>query len=229
MNNPENVEFEDEEETNEISELGFMNDEELVQRRNILSEDKDLIGDPAYCITHCDGPCCKHYAVVVSPYDIRRIMDSIPPLDINSYVTFHHGLGDDDANPFILIKGEKYYLGLQKSPETHACVFQTGVGICGIHTFSPMVCQNYPWALDSNMELSYLPKLLCNHRYPTDDPEATKAKIMASWDELDATKKMVADWNDQYGNDDEYGAKEFLQFVNCWRDSDRPIHFTIYD
>ena len=178
------------------------------QNSKIPTDEKEFMDDAAYCITHCDGPCCKHYAVVVSPFDLRRIMENIPPMDINRFITFHQGVNDtQDEYPTVRIQGEEYYLGLQKEPQTHACVFETGIGICGIHTFSPLVCKLYPWAMDSNGDITYLEHVLCNHRFPTDDPESTKAYMRQFWDELEQTKKLILDWNEQYGDNPDYGGK----------------------
>ncbi len=49
-------------------------------------------------------------------------------------------------------------------------------------------------------DITYLEDVLCNHRFPTDDPESTKAYMRQFWDELEQTKKLILDWNEQYGD-----------------------------
>ena len=184
----------------------------------IRSANKELVDDPAYCVTSCTGYCCKEYTVLVTPLDVRRILDNLPA-DVTSFVAFYQGdIETQNFYPKITLGGEEYCLGLLTSPQTGGCVFQTGLGICGIHTFSPMVCQTYPWNLDSNGELTHMDNILCHHLYPAGNPESTKKTIRQSWKEIEITKKMICDWNEQFGNDVDKDTTEFLQFVNCWNE-----------
>ena len=153
-------------------------------------ETKEFCNDPAYCITHCDGPCCRTYGVLVTPKDVRRILDNIPPLDVTKFIAFYQGVDDrQDAYPKVLLKGEEYQLGILDSDLTGGCMFQTNLGICGIHTFTPMVCQTYPWVLDSNDDLVGADNILCNHQFPTGSPEETRAAIKKFWGRKPRCKK----------------------------------------
>ena len=149
---------------------------------------------------------------------------------MTKFIAFYQGVDDrQDAYPKVLLKGEEYQLGILDSDLTGGCMFQTNLGICGIHTFTPMVCQTYPWVLDSNDDLVGADNILCNHQFPTGSPEETRAAIKKFWEENQDAKKVIAEWNEQYGNDSNYGAKDFLEFINCWRnETNQEIIFKVF-
>ena len=189
---------------------------ELEGNDEIISSEKFIVDDPTYCVSSCTGFCCREYTVLCTPLDVRRILDNLPS-HVTDFVAFYQGdIETQNYYPKVLLGGEEYCLGLLTSPKTGGCVFQTGLGICGIHTFSPMVCQTYPWNLDHDGELTYMDNVLCHELYPAGNPESTKATIRQSWKEIEITKKMITEWNEQFGNDPDKDTTEFLQFVNCW-------------
>jgi Fe-S-cluster containining protein len=195
----------------------------------LSSEFKLCSKNTAFCVTDCNGPCCKFYDVIITPFDLRRIIENIPPLDINKYIRFQQGVtGTEDLYSPILIKGKPYFLGLQKLYETKGCVFQTAIGICGIHTFNPMVCKGYPWAMDEEKQLTYVDKVLCEKLFLPENEDDCKNTIQQYWDELEQTRVIIQEWNEKYGNDEAYSAKDFLRYVNCWQESMLPIHFSKY-
>ncbi len=187
--------------------------------KNKKSADKELVDDPAFCIARCTGFCCKEYTVLITSLDVRRILDNIPGINVCNFVVFYNGDVETlNYYPKILIKGEEYCLGMHVSDKLGGCIFQTGLGICGIHTCSPMVCQTYPWTMDENEELITMDNVLCANRFMPGNPESTKATIRQSWEEIEVYTKKVQEWNEKFGNDKTKDTNDFLQFVNCWTD-----------
>ena len=120
---------------------------------HIDSSEKKIIDETSYCMSFCNGFCCQHYAVIITPFDVRRILDNLPFLDVNRIIEFKQWSDTSESEfPQILLNGEIYYIGLRSTQDQ--CIFQTGIGICGIYTFRPDVCRKYPWKLTSVGELA---------------------------------------------------------------------------
>lgn len=172
---------------------------------------KPYTTDPYYCVRSCDGHCCRDYTVLITAQDARRILDHIPGLSILDFICFYHGEVETlNYYPKIRIQGKEYCLGILTNEKTKSCVFQTGLGMCGIHDFSPMVCQTYPFTLDDEGTIAYIQGVYCQELFPPLDPEKTKAVIYQSWGEIKEYRKLVAEWNAKLAH---RGTRKFLKFA----------------
>jgi len=185
-----------------------------ISSRNTSQEEEGFVGDGNDCIAGCPAFCCKIYTVLITSLDARRIIDNIPCIDAGDFVEFYRGdMDTQDEFPKVLIRGEEYCLGIKASEHTGACVFQTDARTCRIHEFSPLVCQSYPWSLDSSENLITMDNALCSHAFLPRDPDRTKTAIRQCWKESDIYAEKVRAWNEVFGRDESRNKEDFLLFV----------------
>ncbi|MHA1733309.1 MAG: YkgJ family cysteine cluster protein [Promethearchaeota archaeon] len=178
------------------------------------NETKSYTDNPYYCITDCDGHCCRDYTVLITAQDAMRILDNIPGLDILKFICFYEGSVETlNYYPKIVIKGQEYCIGILTDPRTESCVFQTGLGMCGIHSFSPMVCQTYPFTLTEEGKISYIEGIYCKELFPPSDKDKVRSVIRQSWDEIKVYRRLVAEWNEKLSH---RGTRKFLKFAGLW-------------
>ena len=183
------------------------------------AKNKGVADNNDYCISSCTGFCCKEYTVLITSLDVRRIVDHVPGIKANHFVEFYDG-DIDVLNEFprILINGSEYCLGIRVSERTGACTFQMGSGGCGIHKFSPLVCQAYPWTLDTLGNITIMNDPLCRDVFMPHNPERTKAIIRRCWKESAVYLKKVQHWNEEFGRNDFNRQSDFLRFAGCRND-----------
>ncbi|GAB4305187.1 MAG: hypothetical protein Kow0069_00620 [Promethearchaeota archaeon] len=175
------------------------------------NSEKPLTDDPFFCVHHCDGHCCRDYTVLVTAQDARRIIDRVPGLDVLDFICFYHGeVETQNYYPKINIQGEEYVLGILTHDKTESCVFQTGLGLCGIHDFSPMVCQTYPFTLTADDEVTYIEGVYCKELFPPVDPDRVVRVVHQSWREIKVYRELVAEWNGRLSH---RGTRKFLKFA----------------
>ncbi|MHA1680790.1 MAG: hypothetical protein ACTSUE_07270, partial [Promethearchaeota archaeon] len=100
--------------------------------------------------------------------------------------------------PIIQIEGEGYVIGMIQDEKRKTCPFHTALGLCGIHDFSPMVCQTYPFSLTEDHELTYISNVKCGKLFPPLDEERIKNIVLDSWKEIDEYREKVKDWNENH-------------------------------
>ena len=99
----------------------------------VSSDELEPYEDADHCITACTGYCCAEYDVLCSIHDIKRIHECIPSLDVTRYVSFFPNDPDYEGYPLIMLENKEFCIGLSHAKAFGACVFQTHVGLCGIH------------------------------------------------------------------------------------------------
>jgi Fe-S-cluster containining protein len=176
-----------------------------------LKSSKCISLDPSFCVRSCDGHCCREYAILITVQDAHRILKAIPALDVRKFVYFY--LSDiewGDEYPKIKIQGKEYCLGMLFIPTTEACVFQTHLGLCGIHTFSPLICRTFPFIFNDKEDIEYKNDIICKQLIPLADPIEAKALIIQRQQELKEYHKIVDQWNKKYSDKT---MLEFLKFT----------------
>ncbi len=174
-------------------------------------EEKKPTSDSFFCINSCDGHCCRDYAVLITVQDARRILDAIPTLDVRRFIYFYLGeIEPSTEYAKIRIGDNEYCLGMFFTSEAEACVFQTKLGLCGIHEFSPMICKAFPFTLDEKDEIIYKPGIICKVFLPIGDRKKLKAFLKQRQKELKEYRKLVEDWNKNHPYGD---MLEFLRFA----------------
>jgi Fe-S-cluster containining protein len=155
-----------------------------------------LTDNPFYCVQKCSGFCCSEYTVLITILDVQRILKNIPPLHPYQFCTIYDAEVETlGFYPKVMIEGEEKVIGMINDEKHHTCPFHTALGLCGIHNFSPMVCQTYPFTLTEDGELTYVSKTKCPKLYPPMDEEGTAKCIKQAWEEVDQYKAMVEEWN----------------------------------
>lgn len=181
---------------------------------NEPNESKPYTTNPYFCITDCDGHCCRDYTVLITAQDAQRVLDNIPGMDILKFICFYEGSVETlNYYPKILIKGKEYCIGILTDPRTESCVFQMGLGMCGIHNFSPMVCQTYPFTLTEDDEITYIEGVFCKELFPPMDENRVRAVVHQSWDEIKIYRELVKEWNEKLSH---RGTRKFLKFAGLW-------------
>lgn len=149
--------------------------------------------------------------MLITALDAKRILDNIP-LHPYQFLTFYdESIETLDFYPIIKIKGKGQVLGMIQDEKRKTCPFHTALGLCGIHNFSPMVCQTYPFTMTEDHELTYVSKVKCGRFFPPFSEEHAKETILKSWEEVDKYKEMVKEWNETRGEDGSY--EDFLIFA----------------
>jgi Fe-S-cluster containining protein len=185
--------------------------------------------DADHCIRGCTGDCCKAYDVLCSIHDIKRIHECIPSLDVTKYVSFFPSDPEYEDDPRIMLENKEYCIGLSQSKALEACIFQTPVGLCGIHEISPRVCQIYPFKIHDGKDLLYKPELVCNRLVPTRDPEKVKVQIKIQRHEMQEYQAIADAWNAVLPHRE---GKKFLKFAGIYDypdDPDNDEHDIRYD
>lgn len=166
-----------------------------------------LTSNPFFCVQHCSGFCCSEYTVLITALDARRILDNIPGLHPYQFMTFY----DESVEtlgyyPIIKLEGGGHVIGMIQDETRSTCPFHTALGLCGIHGFSPMVCQTYPFTLTSDKEITYISNVKCAKLFPPFDEARIKTIVLQSWEEIDKYKAMVDEWNEKHagGSFDEF-------------------------
>jgi Fe-S-cluster containining protein len=161
---------------------------------------------------HCSGFCCSEYTVLITVQDAKRILENIPGLHPYQFLTFYdESVETLNFYPIIKIKGKGQVLGMIQDEKRKTCPFHMALGLCGIHNFSPKVCQTYPFTMSEDHELSYISKVKCGALFTPFNEENAKNTILSSWEEVDAYKAMVQEWNEAHGEDGTY--EDFLIFT----------------
>jgi Fe-S-cluster containining protein len=180
-----------------------------------------LTDNPFYCVQHCTGFCCSEYTVLITAIDAKRILDTIPGLHAYQFLTFYdESVETLDFYPIIKIKGKGHVIGMIQDAKRKTCPFHTALGLCGIHDFSPMVCQTYPFSLTEDHEVTYLSKVKCGNLFPPFNEDRVKKVVLQSWKEIDEYKAMVKKWNEQHGADDDFD--DFLVYAGLLKE--KPKH-----
>ncbi|HME52066.1 MAG TPA: YkgJ family cysteine cluster protein [Candidatus Lokiarchaeia archaeon] len=179
---------------------------------NSFTSSPPLTDNPDYCVQHCSGFCCSEYTVLITAQDAKRILENIPPLHPYQFLTFYdQSVETLDFYPIIKIKGKGQVLGMIQDEKRKTCPFHTALGLCGIHNFSPMVCQTYPFTMTDDHELTYVGKVKCGALFPPYSEERAMANVLKAWEEVDQYKTMVDEWNAAHGEDGSF--EEFLIFT----------------
>jgi Fe-S-cluster containining protein len=181
----------------------------------------ELTDNPFYCVQHCTGFCCSDYTVLITSIDAKRILDSIPGMHAYQFLTFYdESVETLDFYPIIKIKGKGYVIGMIQDSKRKTCPFHMALGLCGIHDFSPMVCQTYPFSLTEDHEVTYLSKVKCGKLFPPYNEERTKKVVLQSWKEIDEYKTLVKKWNDTRGADGDFD--DFLVYAGLMKTTPAP-------
>jgi len=192
-----------------------------IEKRDIdsVSSSPALTDNPYYCVQHCTGFCCSEYTVLITTLDAKRILDNIPGMHPYQFLTFYdESVETLNFYPIIKIKGKGYVVGMIQDAKKKTCPFHMAIGLCGIHNFSPMVCQTYPFSLTEDHKLTYISKVKCGMLFPPFDEERSKKIILQSWEEIDEYKKLVLEWNEKHGKDGTFD--EFLVFAGVMKPED---------
>ncbi len=180
-----------------------------------------LTDNPFYCVQHCTGFCCTEYTVLITAIDAKRILDSIPGLHVYQFLTFYdESVETLNFYPIIKIKGKGQVIGMVQDPKLKTCPFHTALGLCGIHDFSPMVCQTYPFSLTEDHEVTYLSKVKCGMLFPPFNEERIKKIVLQSWKEIDEYKDIVNKWNEEHGADGDFD--DFLVYSGLLKEKPKP-------
>ncbi|NMC06978.1 MAG: YkgJ family cysteine cluster protein [Candidatus Lokiarchaeota archaeon] len=176
-----------------------------------------LTDNPFYCVQHCSGFCCSEYTVLITAIDAKRILDSIPGIHVYQFLTFYdESVETLNFYPIIKIKGNGHVIGMIQDAKHKTCPFHTALGLCGIHDFSPMVCQTYPFSLTEDHEVTYLSRVKCGKLFPPFNEERIKKIVLQSWKEIDEYKDMVKKWNEKHGTDGDFD--DFLVFTGLLKE-----------
>ena len=114
----------------------------------------------------CTENCCTDYLIFVTHVDVARIHRMLPQLPLRDYLEVSQVEVDD--YPEVTIAGRRGRLVIKKEPNTGRCVFlASGVNLCSIHTFSPYICQMYPFQVpfDDYRELELRQNIKCPERF----------------------------------------------------------------
>ncbi|MHA1792788.1 MAG: YkgJ family cysteine cluster protein [Promethearchaeota archaeon] len=173
--------------------------------------------NPYYCVQECSGFCCSEYTVLITIQDVKRIIDHIPGIHPYQFMTFYdESVETLNYYPIIKIQGHGYVIGMIQDEKRKTCPFHTALGLCGIHDFSPMVCQTYPFSLTDDLELTYISNPKCGKLFPPLDKERIKKIILQSWREIDEYKELVRRWNEKHSDD---SFDEFMVFAGALPES----------
>lgn len=155
-----------------------------------------LTSNPYYCVQHCSGFCCSEYTVLITGFDVKRILDNIPGIHPYQFMTFYdESVETLDYYPVIQIEGKGHVIGMIQTEKHNTCPFHTSLGLCGIHDFSPMVCQTYPFSLTDDGQLTYISNVKCGRLFPPSDEARITRVIKQSWKEIDDYVSLVKKWN----------------------------------
>ncbi|MHA1369147.1 MAG: YkgJ family cysteine cluster protein [Promethearchaeota archaeon] len=167
--------------------------------------------NPYFCVQECSGFCCSEYTVLITGPDAKRICENIPGIHPYQFLTFYdESVETLNYYPIIKIKGKGYVIGMIQHDRFKTCPFHTSMGLCGIHDFSPMVCQTYPFSLDEDRNLVYIPNVKCPKLFPPIDENRIKKVILKSWKEIDEYKRQVKEWNEKHSDG---SFEDFLRFI----------------
>jgi len=169
-------------------------------------------------VQHCTGFCCSEYTVLITTIDAKRILDNIPGMHPYQFLTFYdESVETLNFYPIIKIEGKGHVVGMIQDAKRKTCPFHMAIGLCGIHNFSPMVCQTYPFTLTEEHEITYISKVKCGKLFPPFNEDRTRKIVLQSWEEIDAYKELVKKWNETHpdGTFD-----EFLVFTGLLKESD---------
>ena len=180
-------------------------------KKEQVKQTKELNTDFSFCVKSCDGHCCREYAILITAQDARRILDAISALDVRKFIYFYLG-GIEPGNEYAKIKinGKEYCLGMLFVPKTEACLFQTHLGLCGIHEFSPMICRAFPFTLNDKNEVIYKEDIICKQLLPMSNLKELKDFLVKRQSELKEYRKIVSEWNEKYPSG---SMMQFLQFT----------------
>ena len=168
-----------------------------------------------HCLEQCDGCCCQRYTVLVTTFDVQRILENLPAVRPRDFTVFYPSSIDPSGDfPRILLRGAWYCLGMAFSSRG-ACIWHTKEGRCAIHHFSPLVCQAYPWTLDTEDSIIFNPDAICQAVFAPREPGVTKAVVQQSWNESQRYAELVERWNAGPGRNREMRRKDFLTFCGC--------------
>ena len=185
------------------------------KKQQQIKQTKTISADSSFCVKSCDGHCCREYAILITAQDARRILNAIPSLDVRKFIYFYLG-GIEPGNEYAKIKinGKEYCLGMLFVPKTEACLFQTHLGLCGIHEFSPMICRAFPFTLNDENEVIYKEDIICQELIPISDPVQIKAFLIKRQNVLKEYHDLVAEWNEKNPSG---SMMQFLQFAGLLR------------
>ncbi len=149
----------------------------------------------------CSGFCCSEYTVLITILDVKRILENIPGLHPYQFMTFYdESVETLDYYPIIKIQGKGWVVGMLQDEKHKTCPFHTPLGLCGIHDFSPMVCQTYPFSLTDDEEVTYIPNVKCPKLFPPFNEERIRRIVLQSWREIEEYKEIVEKWNKKNPN-----------------------------
>nr|MDO8113725.1 YkgJ family cysteine cluster protein [Candidatus Sigynarchaeota archaeon] len=161
------------------------------------------------CACDRSGDCCYNHSILLTHYDVHRILERLPQLDIRDLVvlfTSYIGYVDLDVlagYPAIMLENEPCYLGLRfvidEATGQRRCRFlDVSNGLCTIHDFKPMICRTYPFIIDHG-KITRLEKIRCKKPYHPFDPAAIKelrATLHRAYLEFEEYKAKIGSWNE---------------------------------